>query len=120
MELNNQQVNEIIDAAYALTNKLGQWFAQPSAGEERKDEEATLYTLSLIQEEAKALFNACPDMRDRQHTEEEINTIIAASAELLHKLSTSYKHADMIPEVMREEIKGLFIAFQNAGFIDLK
>lgn len=116
MELNNAQINAIVSAAYALTNRLGRWFNEPSDGEEQQ----TLNVLAAVPDEITALFAACPNMEDRQHTPEEIDRIAAASLALISKLASSYKEPLALPPSFRKEAKVLFDALINAGLIQVK
>src|SRR5437870_4619059 len=93
MELNNAQINAIIAAAYALINRLGRWFNEPSDGEEQQ----TLEVLATVQDEITALFAACPNLGDRQHSPEEIDRLTTASLNLMSKLAETYKDPMALP-----------------------
>ena len=116
MELNNAQINAIISAAYALTNRLGRWFNEPSDGEEQQ----TLNVLAAVQDEITALFAACPNLGERQHTPEEIDQIATASLAFISKLASSYKEPLALPASFRKEAKALFDALVDAGLIQVK
>ena len=116
VELNNRQINAIIAAAYALTNKLGAWFLKP----DEDGDEKILAVLSLVQQELQALIAACPDMEQRQHTADEINMIIARSLAFMSKTASSFPSVDRIPELFRSEIKSLYWALNDAGLIEAR
>jgi hypothetical protein len=113
MELNNAQVNALISAAYALTNRLGRWFNEPSDGEEQQ----TLEVLAVVQNEITALFAACPNLRERQHTPEEVDQIAQASIALMSKLANSYKDPAGLPASFRKEARQLFSVLIDTGLI---
>lgn len=116
MELNNAQLNAIIAAAYALTNRLGRWFNEPPDGEEQQ----TLTILATVPDEITALFAACPSLGDRQHTPEEIDKIATASLALMSKLAETYKDPLALPKSFRKEAKSLFIALADSGLIQVR
>jgi hypothetical protein len=116
MELNNQQINALISAAYALTNRLGRWFNEPSDGEEQQ----TLEVLAAVQDEITALFGACPNLGERQHTPEEIDRIAAASAALMTKLASAYKDPMALPSSFRKEARQLFVVLMDARLINVQ
>jgi len=113
MELNNAQINAIIAAAYALTNRLGRWFNEPSDGEEQQ----TLEVLAAVQDEITALLAACTNLKERQHTPEEIDRIAEASLALISKMINFYKDPVKLPAAFRKEARLLFTALMNAGLI---
>jgi hypothetical protein len=115
VRLDNHQINAILDASYALTNKMGMWFDGPPS----EADALVLQALSLVEKELRALFDACPDMGGRPHNVEEIQRVVYAAMELMSKLATSFPSIDRIPEVIRNEIKSLYFALSGAGLIDI-
>ena len=115
IRLNNKQINAIIDASYNLTNKMGMWFEGPPS-----DADAiVLEALVLVEGELRALFDACPDMSGRPHSVEEVQRIVYAAIELMSKLASSFSSVELVPDVIRNEIKVLYFALADAGLIDV-
>lgn len=113
--LSNDQINAILNAAYALINRLGTWFHLPQSDADN----AVLQTLTQVQPELQRLFVACPNLTDRQHTAAEIGELVAAATVLIEKLARTYPRVEFIPEVIRAEARQLFIALHAAGLIDV-
>jgi hypothetical protein len=116
VELNKKQINAILNASYALTNKMGAWLAEP----DDVGDQPVLETMALAKDEMTELFSACPDLSGRQHTPAEIGRIAAAGVAMIGKFASAYPSIDRIPEVMRQEIKGLYWALNDAGLIEAK
>lgn len=113
ISINSKQVNAILDAAYALTNTMGEWTQRP---EDASDAPALL-ALALIQNELKALIDSCADMSARPHTPGEIQAIISASVNLIEKMATSFPNVDLVPEFLRGDVKKIYWAINDAGLI---
>ena len=116
VELNKNQINAILNASYALTNKMGAWLNEP----DEECDKPVLETMALAKDEFTELFASCPSLTDRQHTAPEIARIAAAGVALIAKFGSAYKNVDQIPDVMRQEIKSLYWALNDAGLIEAK
>jgi hypothetical protein len=114
VRLNNDQINAILDASYNLTNKMGAWFDDSPSDADA----VVLQALSLVEKELRALFDACPDLTGRAHTPAEIQTIVHAGLELLSKFASAFPTVNLVPDVIRKEIKALYFALHDAGLVD--
>jgi len=111
--INTTQINAILDAAYGLTNTLGVWTKQP----DDPSDLPALEALALINVELKVLVDACPDMSERAHNPEEIQRVVSASVNLIEKMATSFPNIDRVPEFLRNDVKKVYWAINNAGLI---
>ncbi len=114
VRLNNEQINAILDASYNLTNKMGAWFDDSPS----ESDAVVLQALSLVEKELRALFDVCPDLTGRPHTPAEIQNIVHAGLELLSKFASVFPAVNLVPDVIRNEIKALYFALHDAGLVD--
>jgi len=115
VELKNKQINSIVEAAYALTNRIGVW----TAGPETSADKDILNALALVQDEMKALFLACPDL-NRPHNAEEVKNLVERALLLMTKCSMAFPNIDRVPELFRTELKKLYWTLNDASLIEAK